>query len=78
MNKGGSFNLKFYKDPENKVSIELNSVGFTKKEIIDLLSLQINRIEDAHSSQYLVSDRCIVCGEIIPEGRQVCKKCDTL
>ena len=21
-------------------------------------------------------DRCIVCGEIIPEGRQVCPKCE--
>ncbi len=75
MNKGGNFNLKFYKDPENKVSIELNSVGFTKKELVDLLSLQINRIEDAN---YLSSDHCIICGEIIPEGRQVCKKCETL
>lgn len=23
-----------------------------------------------------MEDRCICCGEIIPEGRQVCKKCE--
>lgn len=22
------------------------------------------------------ADRCVLCGEIVPEGRQVCKKCE--
>ena len=23
-----------------------------------------------------MEDRCVMCGEIIPEGRQVCKQCE--
>lgn len=23
-----------------------------------------------------MEDRCIVCGEVVPEGRQVCPKCE--
>lgn len=42
------------------------------------------RIEDIRSFDRMIEDRrsvnnaehCIVCGEIIPEGRQICKDCE--
>ena len=26
--------------------------------------------------EYYNENRCVCCGEIIPEGRQICKKCE--
>lgn len=26
--------------------------------------------------EYYSENRCVCCGEIIPEGRQICKKCE--
>lgn len=32
--------------------------------------------EEKESLYYEDTNRCICCGEIIPEGTQFCKKCD--
>ena len=30
----------------------------------------------AFGTEVIMEDRCICCGEIIPEGRQVCPQCE--
>lgn len=37
------------------------------------------RSMDAESikGDLMMSERCVICGEIIPEGRQVCPMCET-
>jgi hypothetical protein len=32
--------------------------------------------EKGHYKRYYFGENCVVCGEIIPEGRQVCPSCE--
>ena len=71
----GNFTLKIYKGSNNTISTELSSIGFERDELIDLLKTQIDKIAAA---SWTTDNCCVVCGEIVPEGRQVCPKCEQI
>lgn len=43
------------------------SVSKTKRDCRTLNDVEVKRI---------MEDRCICCGDIIPEGRQICYRCE--
>lgn len=43
------------------------------EEIGDTMIAKLNRLEKRLAER---GETCVVCGEIIPEGRQVCPKCE--
>jgi hypothetical protein len=47
----------------------MKRAGDSAKKAAESLGEVINAFENA--------DRCVCCGEIIPEGRQVCPGCET-
>ena len=45
---------------------------------LDDFLCEVTQEEKETDWDYILEDtnRCVVCGECIPEGRQVCKKCE--
>ena len=47
--------------------------NMTSQEVFDAL----DRVAKRHLDGFGNDNRCVSCGEIIPEGRQVCPQCET-
>lgn len=37
-----------------------------------------HKYEKKMDNAYLNADKCVCCGEVVPEGRMVCKECEML
>ena len=60
----------------NRMTVDLGEM--TLPELIELLhrvadEIQLRLMEQAG---HVAEDRCVCCGEIVPEGRYVCPKCE--
>ena len=66
--------------PYFEVDVETTSkIGMQKETIISCAHRDICAFRDKYRDKIRTSDnRCICCGDIIPEGRQVCKICEII
>jgi hypothetical protein len=46
------------------------------KIVGEVISVSNRWGEKCHVKRYTFAETCVICGEIIPEGRQVCPKCE--
>ena len=57
----------------NHIAFIMDRLGDVRKATI--IKNAVSLIEKLTAERYDNAEHCIVCGEIIPEGRQVCPDC---
>lgn len=51
----------------------LNKIG----KILQSRNASPNEVEQAYNSVYDNAEHCVICGQVIPEGRLICPNCES-
>ena len=63
--------------PKSKNDIEVENMVNKIGSILQSLKATPEEVKQAYDSVFNNANKCVRCGEVIPEGRLICPKCES-